>query len=192
MRTAIASPRGSGRKTSLTATASARASSPGTAPHITAMRPASCLALLRRHSVGRMAYTFHDRVDITPIHYVYSDGWLFARTSHGAKMTTIQHVPWVAFEIDEVKAVFDWRCVVVHGTVYTMARDGSPSEAKLWSKGIALLSRIVPATGTADDPVPYRTLVFGIHVDTITGRTSSVRRAARGRRHKGSSPAKPT
>ena len=176
------SSRRSARKASPTATTSARATHASTAPYITAMRPASCLALVRRHSVSRMAYTFHNRVDITPIHYVYSDGWLFARTSQGAKMTTIQHVPWVAFEIDEIQGVFDWLSVVVHGTAYTMARDGSRTDVKLWSKGIALLTRIVPATGTADDPVPYRTLVFGIHVDTITGRTSSSRRAVGARR----------
>ena len=31
-------------------------------------------ALLERNHVGRIAYSFHDRVDIEPIHYVYADG----------------------------------------------------------------------------------------------------------------------
>ena len=145
------------------------------APRITAMSEASCLALLQRHAVGRMAYSFHDRVDITPIHYVFADGWLFARTSHGAKMATIEHSPWVAFEVDEIESVFEWRSVVVHGTVSEMPRDGSPLDAQHWSRGIELLRRIVPATGTADDPVPFRTLVFGIHVDAVTGRASTTR-----------------
>lgn len=142
-------------------------------PRIREMRLASCHALLRRGVVGRLAFSFHDRVDITPIHYIFSDGWLFARTSHGAKMTTIQHVPWVAFEVDEVEGVFDWRSVVVHGTAHTMERDGGPREARLRHRGIGLLQRIVPGTGSDDDPVPFRSLVFGIHVDTMTGRTSS-------------------
>lgn len=150
-------------------------------PLIREMRPASCVALLRRHVVGRLAFSFHDGVDITPIHYIYSDGWLFARTSHGAKMTTIRHVPWVAFEVDEVQGVFDWRSVVVHGTVYTMERDGGPTEARLWSKGIALLQRIIPGVGSDDDPVPFRTLVFGIHVESMTGRMSSSAGGAGGR-----------
>ena len=71
------------------------------------MRAADCLALLERHTVGRMAYSHRNRVDIAPIHYVYSDGWVFARTSGGAKMTTLRHVPWVAFEVDEIDGVFD-------------------------------------------------------------------------------------
>jgi len=142
-------------------------------PRIVTMRAADCLALLERHTVGRMAYSHRNRVDIAPIHYVYSDGWVFARTSDGAKMTTLRHVPWVAFEVDEIDGVFDWKSVVVHGTVYRMARDGAPGEAKLWSKGMELLKRIVPETGTPDDPVPFRTVIFGIHVDTISGRSSA-------------------
>ena len=158
--------------------ASASTARPGARPpRIVTMRPADCLALLERHTVGRMAYTFRNRVDITPIHYVYADGWLFARTSDGAKMTTIRHAPWVAFEVDEIHGVFDWKSVVVHGTVYRMARDGAPTEVRQWSKGMALLKRIVPETGTPDDPVPFRTVVFGIHIDTISGRSSTGARA---------------
>lgn len=143
------------------------------APHIATMPAASCIALLEAHTVGRMAYSFHDRVDITPIHYVYHDHWLFARTSHGKKMTSVRHVPWVAFEVDEIRAVFEWQSVVVHGTVYRMAPDGGPVEARLWRTGIELLKRIVPDTGTERDPVPYRSLVFGIHVDSMSGRSCS-------------------
>jgi nitroimidazol reductase NimA-like FMN-containing flavoprotein (pyridoxamine 5'-phosphate oxidase superfamily) len=149
---------------------------PAGAPRITTMRPAACLALLNRHKVGRMAYAFNNRVDITPIHYVYEDGWLFARTSHGTKMEMLQHAPWVAFEVDEMEGVFDWRSVVVHGTAYTMPQDGSPIEAELWQRGVDALRRIVPETATDDDPVPYRSLVFGIHVDSVSGRASSSRR----------------
>lgn len=62
--------------------------------------------------------------------------------------------------------------------MYTMGRDGGPTEARLWSKGIALLERIVPETGAANDPVPYRAPVFGIHIGAISGRSCSVGRAS--------------
>ena len=150
-------------------------STPLPTPKIRKMSAASCLALLRREIVGRMAFSFHDRVDITPIHYVYANRWLFARTSHGAKMTTIAHAPWVALEVDEVKSVFEWQSVVVHGTVYLAERDAGPIEARRWLTGIALLKRIVPGTGTTHDPVAFRSLVFGIHIESISGRVSSLR-----------------
>jgi nitroimidazol reductase NimA-like FMN-containing flavoprotein (pyridoxamine 5'-phosphate oxidase superfamily) len=145
-------------------------------PRIVELSTEACHAMLRRHHVGRMAYAFHDRVDITPIHYVYSDGWLFARTSHGGKMDVLAHAPWVAFEVDEIDSVFDWRSVVVHGTAHTMEREGSALDAEHWARGIEALRVVVPETGTADDPVPYRTLVFGIFVHSVTGRASSTRR----------------
>jgi len=145
------------------------------------MGAASCLALLRREMVGRMAFSFHDRVDITPIHYVYANKWLFARTSHGEKMLTIAHAPWVALEVDEVKSVFEWKSVVVHGTVYLAERDAGPSEARRWRTGIELLKRIVPGTGTTHDPVAFRSLVFGIHVDSLSGRISSLTGGSTGR-----------
>jgi nitroimidazol reductase NimA-like FMN-containing flavoprotein (pyridoxamine 5'-phosphate oxidase superfamily) len=151
-------------------------STPHAAPRIVELSVETCHALLRRHHVGRMAYAFHNRVDITPIHYVYADGWLFARTSHVGKMDVLAHAPWVAFEVDEIESVFDWRSVVVHGTAHTMEREGSPLDAEHWSRGIEALRDVVPATGTADDPVPYRTLVFGIFVESVSGRASSTRR----------------
>src|SRR6476620_8514797 len=58
--------------------------------------------MLLRNKVGRLAFSFHDRVDIQPIHYVYERGWLYGRTSEGEKMATLQHNQWVAFEIDEI------------------------------------------------------------------------------------------
>ena len=162
-------------------------------PHIRDLSASSCLALLRREIVGRMAFSFRDRVDITPIHYVYADGWVFARTSHGAKMTTIAHSPWVALEVDEVKDVFEWKSVVLHGTVYLAERNAGPTEARRWLTGIELLRRIVPATGTSLDPVAFRSLVFGIHVESVTGRISTLAGASRGEhivRAPGKQPAK--
>ncbi|MEO8623486.1 MAG: pyridoxamine 5'-phosphate oxidase family protein [bacterium] len=141
-------------------------------PVMRTLRPAECLAMLKRGVVGRMAFSFHDRVDITPIHYVYADGWLYARTSHGAKMSTLRHRPWVALEVDEVMGVFDWSSVVVHGTVYTMEPAQGPDFAR-WQKGVALLRKLIPETATARDPVPFRSIVFGIFIDSMSGRASS-------------------
>jgi nitroimidazol reductase NimA-like FMN-containing flavoprotein (pyridoxamine 5'-phosphate oxidase superfamily) len=145
------------------------------APRISEMTADACHALLKRHHVGRMAYCSHERVDIVPIHYVFSDGWLFARTSHGHKMDVLAHAPWAAFEVDEIDDTFDWRSVVVHGTVHTMEREGSPIDAAHWARGMELLREIVPETGTEDDPVPFRQVVFGIYVHAVTGRVSTTR-----------------
>ena len=127
-------------------------------------------ALLRRNNVGRMAISFHDRVDILPIHYVYANGWVYGRTSLGAKLVTITHSRWVAFEVDEIDGLFDWRSVVIHGGVYLLRPDGSPAEVAARLRAIKLLQQLIPGTMTAEDPVPFRDIVFRIHVDDISGR----------------------
>src|SRR5690242_12257619 len=65
--------------------------------------------LLSHHHTGRMAFAFHDRITIELVNYVYADGWIYARIEHGPALTTLQHHQWVAFEVDELKTVYDWR-----------------------------------------------------------------------------------
>ena len=80
--------------------------------------------LLARNHVGRIAYSFHDRVDIEPISYVFADGAIYLRTTPGSKLETLAHSPWVAFEVDEVSGPFDWKSAVAHGTIYTLHDAG--------------------------------------------------------------------
>ena len=130
-------------------------------------------AMLRAHTYGRLAFAFHDRVDIEPIHYVYESGWLFCRSAPGSKITTLRHHPWVAFEIDDVRGPFEWRSVVVKGAVYFLnGAPGAGSDA--YRGGIhEALRRLVPGALTSNDPTPGHTIAFGIHIDSIRGRASS-------------------
>ena len=129
------------------------------------------VALLAANRVGRIAFTFHDRVDIEPISYVYADGWLYARTSPGTKLSIVQHHPWVAFEIDEVHGQFDWRSVVVRGTIYFL--DADKGDRKAYDAAVAILRSMDPHIMTDDDAAPSRRAVFRIHADEITGRRAS-------------------
>ena len=132
-----------------------------------------CEALLRRNRVGRLAFTFHDRVDIEPIHYVYESGWILLRTSQGTKATIMRHNPWVAFETDEVDDVFEWRSVVVHGAAYPLDESTERVVPDAYERALEQLRRIVPESGTPDDPVPWRDRVFHIRISRMTGRRSS-------------------
>lgn len=135
-------------------------------------------AMLGAHHVGRIAYSWHDHVDVEPIHYVYEDATIYARTSVGAKLLTLRHSPWVAFEVDEIRGPYDWRSVVAHGTVYVLHADGAPANRTAYDHALALLRGREPAALTADDPVPWRTVLFQISVDRLTGREASTRHRA--------------
>ena len=142
-------------------------------PRIRVLTATECERLLARNTVGRIAFTFHDRVDIQPIHYVHEAGWLYGRTSEGAKLATLAHNQWMAFEVDEVRGTFDWASVVVHGSFHRIDPDGSPSEQAAAVHAVELLRAIVPETFEADDPVAFRSVLFRIYVGTISGRVAT-------------------
>ena len=132
-----------------------------------------CRALLARNHVGRLAYTFRDRVSIEPVHYVLDGDWLYGRTSPSEKLEVLRHSRWVAFEADEIDGLFEWRSVVAHGAFYTLDPDGPPDEVEARSRAIEMLRQIVPGTGTAGDPVPHRNVLFRIHLDRLEGRRAT-------------------
>ena len=125
-------------------------------------------AILARNHVGRIAFSFHDRVDIQPITYVYREDWLACRTEPGAKIATLERSPWVAFEVDEVRGPYDWDSVVARGTVYQLNEHSAERDAT-----IAALRTAVPEAFTDEDPAPHRVLVFRVYLRELTGRAAT-------------------
>ena len=131
--------------------------------------------LLRTHAIGRLAFAFHDRVDIEPISYVYEDGWIYSRTSPGGKLEVLAHHPWVAFEVDDVQGLFEWTSVVAKRAVYMVDELSASGGTESWEYAVALLRRLTPGALTDADPVPERSVIFRIHVDELHGRMATMR-----------------
>ena len=142
----------------------------GKRPSFSELPRADAIALLERNHVGRIAFGARDRVDVEPIGYVYRDGWVYARTSPGTKLTTVHHHPWVAFQVDEIESPFDWRSVVVHGTIYFPDPNRGAQEQHEHDTAITVLRTIDPGAFTEHDLTPHRHQVFRIHAGEITGR----------------------
>ena len=141
-------------------------------PEFYELAPADSIALLQRHQVGRLAFSFHDRVDVEPISFVYNDGWVYGRTSPGTKLRTVRHSPWVAFEVDEIESRFDWRSVVVHGTIYFLDPEGGDREREAYTAALQLLRSLDADILTPADATPQRSTLFRIHADSVTGRAA--------------------
>lgn len=125
-------------------------------------------AFLATQHVGRIAYALHDRVDIAPLHYAFDGQWIFARTSMGAKLATLAHHPWCAFEADEVRAPFRWTSVVARGSVHLLDPEtGSPDT---YGRALDAMREIVPETFSESDPAPHRTILLGIFIQELEGR----------------------
>ena len=128
---------------------------------------AEARVVLGRNSFGRVAYAHRNRVDIEPLHYVVDADWMYGRTSAGSKISTLAHQPWCAFEVDEVRSMFDWTSVVVKGSFHVLNPDGD-----VYQHGLALLRAFYAGTLMDDDYAPHRTTLFRIAIDSISGRSA--------------------
>ncbi len=139
-------------------------------PVFSALSDAESRAVMDRNHVGRLCFLNWGVVDVEPIHYVQNEGWIFLRSASGTKLEAFAHAPYVAFEVDEIEATFDWRSVVAHGTIYPLATNGAPIERRAFDRAVRELRKFIPETLTHEDPTPFRQTVYGIHIDALTGR----------------------
>ena len=131
-------------------------------------------AILTRNHVGRLAFTFKDMVDIEPIGYVYAGGVINFRTSDGTKLDVLRRQRAVAFEVDEVEGPFSWKSVVVHGTVYPVAAEGSAHDREAFATAVESLKRAYPGALEPEDPAGFRTVILQLHPGSISGRSASL------------------
>lgn len=130
--------------------------------------------VLRNNAVGRLAYAVASDVEIIPVHYVYATDWIYGRTAPGGRVQRTGERWWpVAFEVDEIKGLFDWRSVVVKGGLYTLPPDGAEWQREAWADGVDLLRKLIPESLREDDPVPERSTIFRIAVQEVTGKQAS-------------------
>jgi hypothetical protein len=149
--------------------------SPDGTPQFGDLTRRDSLALLRRNHVGRVAFVRRNILSIEPIHYVYTGDWIHCRTADGLKLNVLSHHPWVAFEVDEIDGLFDWKSVVVRGTFYRFDPSGNERDKKAHRRAVRALRRIIPETMLAGDPVAFRTVICGIFIHEITGRSAQSR-----------------
>lgn len=129
-------------------------------------------ALLRRHNVGRIAFTDGRRVDIEPIGHVFDDGAIYGRAAPGTRMTALHKWPWVAFEVDEIRNPLDWASVVVKGTVYLVEPGQAMPMREHYERALRVIRSVMPDALTDRDPAPTRTFLFRIQIDEMEGRSA--------------------
>ena len=139
-------------------------------PHIRQLTRSEGCALLTRNRVARIAYSLHDRVDIEPVHFVFRGESMYIRTASGSTLSALRHHRYVAAEVDEVRSLFEWRAVVVHGPVEILDREVDDLR---YDEALAYLRELVPQAMTDEDPVPARNVLLRIHANEIDAREST-------------------
>ena len=148
-------------------------STPSGAAEFSELTREECLELLRRNHVGRIAFSYHDHVDIEPIYFVWDDEWIYGRTADGTKLRTLAHNRWLAFEADEIAGLYNWKSVVVKGALYIL--DAAGPRPETYEHAVGVLRKLNPKALGDDDPAPMMTVVFRIHADQVTGRQASTK-----------------
>jgi uncharacterized protein len=134
------------------------------------LTPEEIRDLLRRVRWGRMVYVDGPRVEVRPVGYVFEEGWIFGRFEEGGKLDALRHIPWVAFQVDEIEGYWNWQSVLVHGGVHFLDEGQGEAVDEVRNQAIAALTRGMPDFGRPGDPGAHRVKLFGIAIHELSGR----------------------
>jgi len=145
-------------------------------PQFRVLTRTECESLLTRNSVGRVAFVRANRVDIIPLHYVFSGRALCGRTARGTRLEEASanfNDSWpVAFEVDEIEGLFRWRSVVVHGNLHAAAEGDAEwrRDVQGWEEARRSFRSLMPDAFSDDDPTGFRDILIRIDLAEVSGR----------------------
>ena len=145
------------------------------APRIRSLSARQAQVVLARNRVGRIAFVADGRLELIPVHYVYAAQTIYGRTSFGARCAQWAAETDVVFEVDEPEAMYDWRSVIVRGTLRALPSTGSREERAEYWDAVAAIRSVFTDALTERDPTPGRRCVFAIAPREVTGREASTR-----------------
>jgi len=135
---------------------------------------AECVALLERHRVGRLAVRDAEGVYLVPISYAFANGAVYAHAAPGRKVTLMRRWPHVAFQVDEIDSLTQWRSVLVQGKFEEITSDAEKEVARLvlvaaFGGNLALLT-----AGHGHRVALSEAILFRIQPEEISGRAQGL------------------
>ena len=129
------------------------------------------VALLDRNHVGRLAFTLprsrRHRADLVRLRRRLALCANVARDqAHDRAPPSVGRVRGRR----NSRAAFDWKSVVVHGTIYFLEADIGEKERANYDAAVAILRSADAGALTPGDTAPHRQALFRIHADEVIGR----------------------
>ena len=156
---------------------------PDGTPYFRILDVEECESLLARNSVGRIAFSRGNRIEIIPLHYTFARGVLCGRTARGTSLEEtgddFHGSRPVAFEVDEVEGLFRWRSVVVHGNLHAAARGDLEWKRNTgdWEEALRSFRTLMPDAFTENDRTRFRNILIRIDAAEVSGREAVPERA---------------
>jgi uncharacterized protein len=136
-----------------------------------------CGAMLSRASMGRLACSQDGQPYVVPVYLAYETDFVYMFSTFGQKIKWMRLNPKVCVQVDEIKDVKNWSSVVAYGHYQELREPQYTEECERarqllekrhawWLNAIAerqlrLRDQLIPP------------LYFRVHVDSITGLSSS-------------------
>ena len=110
--------------------------------------------LLGGQLIGRIGCHADGLTYVVPVNYLYDGVCIFAHSGQGLKIDMMRKNPEVCFEVDLIKNVNDWKCVILQGTFQEISdlREKEEVLQKLINKVVPFLAAGAgPSHGVTDD-----------------------------------------
>ena len=144
-------------------------------PRIRSLSTIQSEFVLARNHVGQLSFILSSKPELLPLHYIYASGRIVTRTSYGPKCDAWLEQPPVVFGVEETAGLFDWRCVLVHGTARILWSHGTRDERSEYWRAVDVVRSLIPEALTERDPTPERRVLLEIAPTEISGREASTR-----------------
>lgn len=126
--------------------------------------------VLREATVGRIGATVDGMTYVVPITFVRDGDFVYGHSLVGQKVRMMRRNPRVCFQVDEIRDMRNWRCVIAQGQFEELTGDLAAAAARL------IEARLGPlATSQTAGPRPRRgsergSVSYRIRLDLLSGR----------------------
>ncbi|OBZ93300.1 hypothetical protein ADU59_22915 [Pararhizobium polonicum] len=144
------------------------------------MSSENCADVLSRGHIAHLACARDNRPYVVPIQYVFESPSLYSFSMPGQKIDWLRTNPNVCVQVGEIKDNEDWQSVVVEGRYEEFPDDAQWHDERLhaWSLLEKRASWWEPGAlkpgAAATGEKAMAPVFFTIHIDSVTGRQSSV------------------
>jgi nitroimidazol reductase NimA-like FMN-containing flavoprotein (pyridoxamine 5'-phosphate oxidase superfamily) len=132
-----------------------------------------CDVILQRTCFGHLAVVQPDRVDLLPVRFACSDGWIYFRADESLS-GAIARNPWLALSVTELRDPTHFHSVIVRGGCHPTVATGSAAGDEKALRGIRALRDRSRVGRSAPQHVPRTLIVYRLHTDEVRGTSTFV------------------